>query len=383
MLAFVNGMNRLTEQSGQPGNVMVLSDGVTDELVSNLGYNDTSDVQRHPLVLRDERGEPLCSREIYLVVNQPLEVKPGERQRRRFMQIRGIEDPLIAAKVHALELLPGGAWFSEAGVRSLAKDGADEKNPLQAIEAVLGQGVAGQIGRDRGKASLEPGDVFDMGGRQWYVTGVMNSSGSTFGSEIWAKGSLVGPRFGKTSFSSFVLRTKDAKTAKAAAHDLTTNFKKSAIQAQTETEYFSKLSETNKQFAAAIMFITIVMAVGGVFGVMNTMFAAISQRTKDIGVLRIIGFARWQILVSFFLESLLIALVGGVLGCALGSLADGSTATSIVSSGQGGGKFVVLKLIVSPEIVLTGLLFTLAMGAIGGLLPALSAMRLRPLESLR
>ena len=85
------------------------------------------------------------------------------------------------------------------------------------------------------------------------------------------------------------------------------------------------------------------MAVGGVFGVMNTMFAAISQRIKDIGVLRILGFARWQILVSFFLESLVLALVGGLLGCALGSLADGWTATSIVCSGQGGGKSVVLS----------------------------------------
>jgi ABC-type antimicrobial peptide transport system permease subunit len=100
-------------------------------------------------------------------------------------------------------------------------------------------------------------------------------------------------------------------------------------------------------------------------------------------VLRIIGFARWQILVSFFVESLLIALVGGLLGCALGTLCDGWTATSIVGNGQGGGKSVVLRLIVSPETIAAGLLVTLLMGVVGGLVPALSAMRLRPLESLR
>jgi ABC-type antimicrobial peptide transport system permease subunit len=116
---------------------------------------------------------------------------------------------------------------------------------------------------------------------------------------------------------------------------------------------------------------------------MNTMFAAISQRTKDIGVLRILGFKRWQILVSFFLESLAIALIGGAIGCALGYLVNGVTATSIVSGGQGGGKTVILRLIVDANIVAAAMLFTLIMGALGGLLPALSAMRLKPLESLR
>jgi ABC-type antimicrobial peptide transport system permease subunit len=121
-----------------------------------------------------------------------------------------------------------------------------------------------------------------------------------------------------------------------------------------------------------------------VFGVMNTMFAAISGRTKDIGVLRILGFAKWQILVSFFLESLVIALVGGVLGCAIGFLTNGWTATSIVSGGQGGGgKFVVLELVIGADTLLAGLLLALVMGAVGGLLPAISAMRLKPLESLR
>src|SRR5262249_32811086 len=116
---------------------------------------------------------------------------------------------------------------------------------------------------------------------------------------------------------------------------------------------------------------------------MNTMFAAISARTRDIGVLRILGFARWQILMSFFLESLFIALIGGALGCALGYLCDGWEASSIVSSGSGGGKSVLLKLVVDANIVAAGMLFTLLMGGIGGLLPALSAMQLRPLEALR
>jgi ABC-type antimicrobial peptide transport system permease subunit len=133
----------------------------------------------------------------------------------------------------------------------------------------------------------------------------------------------------------------------------------------------------------AIVFVAVVIGIGGIFGVMNTMFAAISQRIKDVGVLRILGFARWQILVSFFLESLAIALLGGLIGCALGSLCHGVTATSIVSGGQGGGKSVILTLTVDASTLAIGLLFTLIMGALGGLLPSFSAMRLRPLEALR
>ena len=113
------------------------------------------------------------------------------------------------------------------------------------------------------------------------------------------------------------------------------DYQQASVQAEVETEYYESLSNTNQQFLYAIAFVTVVMSVGGVFGVMNTMFAAISQRTRDIGVLRLLGYRRRQILISFLLESMLIALIGGALGCALGSLADGLSATSIVASGPG------------------------------------------------
>ncbi len=379
MLAFVNGMYRLTLGSGQPGNVVVLADGATDELFSNLGYRDTSDVERHPGVLRDDKERPLASWEVYIVVNQPIPNAGDGKRKRRFLQVRGLDDPARAGAVHNLPLHPGGSWFSAAGVQPLRGDVGGE----QAIQAVLGEGIARELGKDQGRDSLHVGEFFEVGPRKWVVVGILQSSGSTFDSEIWAKRQIVGPMFGKENYTTVVLRTADATAARETAQDLTANFKKSAVQAQVETDYYEKLNTTNQQFLGAIIVVAIIMAVGGVFGVMNTMFAAISQRTRDIGVMRIIGFARWQILVSFFLESLLIALVGGLLGCAIGSLANGWTASSIISGGQGGGKSVVLKLIVDADILLTGLLFSLGMGCVGGFIPALSAMRLRPLEAVR
>jgi ABC-type antimicrobial peptide transport system permease subunit len=399
LLAFVKGMDKLTEGSGQPGNVMVLSDGATDELFSTLAYNDTNNVEREkasadpdgrPLkqpvqVEQVERGKEkvyLCSRETYLVVNQPIRVAPGEPERRRFVQVRGLVDAEIAGLVHGIQLEPGGSWFSDAGVRAHAK--GKPATGQEAIEAVLGAGVARVLGPDQNKPNLEVNDEFELGDRKWVVAGILQSAGSTFDSEIWAKQPLVGPMFRKENYTSIVLRTPDAASAKALASHLTKQFKTAAVQAQPETEYYAKLSETNQQFLVAIIFVSVVMAIGGVFGVMNTMFAAISQRTKDIAVLRILGFARRQILISFFLETMVIALVGGLLGCALGSLVHGHGATSIVGTSMGGSpKSVALKLIVDGNVLGAGLLFTLIMGVLGGLLPALSAMRLKPLESLR
>jgi putative ABC transport system permease protein len=383
MMAFVNGMYRLTEGSAQPGNVVVLSDGATDELFSNLAYGDTSDLERDPPnIEHDEEGRPLASWELYLVVNQPVPEGSPTYQKghhRRFLQLRGIDDPARSARVHGLQLHPEGSWFSGAGVRD---DPAGGKG--QVVEALLGEGIARALGADVGKPSLAVGDTFDLGPRRWVVAGILTTAGTTFDSEIWTKRQIAGPMFGKeSSYTTMVLRTADLATAQETATWITANFKKSAVQAQTEVEYYEKLNETNKQFLVVFVVVAVFMAVGGVFGVMNTMFAAISQRIKDIGVLRILGFARWQVLLSFFLETLLISAIGGLLGLAIGSLANGWNMTSIAGSGQGGGKSVVFRLTVDVNIWLGVLTFSLGMGIVGGLLPALSALRLKALESLR
>ena len=383
MMAFVNGMFRLTAGSAQPGNVVVLSDGATDELFSNLAFGDASDLERDPPnVLKGEDGKPLASWELYLVVNQPVpESSPVFKKghHRRFLQLRGIDDPARSARVHGLQLHSGGSWFSDAGVRPDPDGGSG-----QVVEALLGEGIARALGGDVCKPSLAVGDTFDLGPRRWVVSGVLATAGTTFDSEIWAKRQVAGPMFGKElGYTTLVLRTENLETARETAGWLTTNFKKSAVMAQTEVDYYEKLNETNWQFLIIFIVVAVFMAIGGVFGVMNTMFAAISQRVKDIGMLRILGFARWQVLLSFFLETLLIALVGGLIGLAVGSLANGWNMSSIAGSGMGGGKSVVFKLTVNADIWLGVLTFSLGMGIIGGLLPALSAMRLKALESLR
>jgi cell division protein FtsX len=427
MVAFVGGMNRVIGRSAQPANVIVMSDGSTDEVFSNLPIAEATEIEHQPGVVW-QNGRPLSSREVYVFVNQPT-TGPDGRSKHRFLQIRGLEDPDIAAQVHDLELLEGGHWFSVGGVQeSKIENGApssggrgsrraadlkdsarqdrrsadlergtasagpssilDPPSSIAAesslIEAVLGEAIAQEFGRDRGVESLQVGDTFDLGPRRWLVVGIMRATGSAFGSEVWAKRSLVGETFGKQNiYTSLVMRAADGAAAKNLADHLSHDYKKFALQATTEPEYYSKLGEASEQLLSAIFLVASIMAIGGVFGVMNTMFAAIAQRASDIGVLRILGFARWQILASFMLESLAIALIGGLLGCILGYLVNGVSASTMVGSNDGVPKSVIFEMVVDPNTLALGLLFTLIMGALGGLLPAWTAMRLRPLESLR
>ncbi len=385
MLAFVNGMHRLTENSGQPGNVIILSEGATDEGFSNLGFSDVGDLENQPGVTTTADGKRLCSRETYLVVNQPIENATRGGPQRRFVQMRGVDDPEISGQVHGVTLLPNGRWFSSSGVQEVP--GETES----AIEVVIGEGVARELSRGRSAEvlataknhdRLEIGDVFKIANRNWLVVGVMQSSGSTFDSEVWGKRSVIGPKFGKATYTSLVMRAKDGPEARK-LKDLFKKYEKASVNPLLETEYFESLSQINKQFEFGIMFVTVFIAIGGVFGVMNTMFAAISQRTKDIGVLQLLGFGKIHIMISFLLESLVIAFIGGLIGCVLGSFADGLTATSVVGSGQGGGKTVVLKLTVDAISLAYSILLTLAMGTLGGFLPAFSAVRLKPLDALR
>ncbi|MCE9544192.1 MAG: ABC transporter permease [Planctomycetia bacterium] len=394
MLAFVNGMSRLTQTSGKPGNVLVMSEGSTDEAFSNLSKSSIEDVGNQPGVLR-ENSRPVWSRETYVVVNQPVVDPAPRRPTRRLLQVRGVEDSAVSGRVHGLKLCPGGEWISAIGTREIpAAAGGPAGGINTASEALIGEGIAREMARDRTDAArakardperMAIGDTLLIANRPCIIVGIIQSSGATFDSEVWVKSTVVKEAFRKEAYTSLVLSTKDAESAQQLRDYLNTSYKKASLLAVTETDYYNGLSATNKQFLIATIIVAAIVAVGGVLGVMNTMFAAISLRTKDIAVLRIIGFRRWQILVSFTLESMAIALLGGLLGLGVGLLCDGWTATSVVSSGQGGGgKFVVLKLVVDARILGTGMLLALAMGFFGGLLPAvMGAIRLKPLEALR
>jgi ABC-type lipoprotein release transport system permease subunit len=420
LLAFVNGMYKLNESTGVPGNVLVMSEGSTDELFSNLSRGGETENVANVVVTADRQGRPvgpggkgvgvargvfgldgrltrlppdapkdqpgavpLASYESYIVFNQAVPTKPGETPRRRFLQLRAFQDVRVGGAVHNIELEPGGRWFSSNSV----EPGEKAPDGLEYLQCCIGEGAASTLGEDAGKSRLAVGDTFELGERWWKVIGLMKTRGTTYGSEIWTgvENPVVRATGKGDKFTTLVLRMADDSdaSAKAMAYYLSEVYEQAKLKAFAEPDYYKELTKTNEQFLTAIVLMAVIMAVGGIFGVMNTMFASIAARIKEVGVLRILGFKRWQILISFMIESLAIALVGGIVGCALGSLANFFEAASTLSGGQGGGKSVTLQMVADYQIIATGLLFTLVMGRLGGLVPALSAMRMEILESLR
>lgn len=371
MLAFVSGLNALAKKAGPEGNVIVLRDGTIDELMSELDVNAVANAEyqawnRFEEIIRDG-DEPRASKEVYSLVSQELpRANPEDRAEYRFIQIRGVENPRLAGLVHGLTLREG-TWLDRSGTQVNA-----------------GEGIARTLG-------LKVGDVFEpKPGLKWTVVGILESQGAPFDSEIWAKREEVGRLFGKDNeekkqsfYTSVVISTPDA----ASALSLAAKIKKDdsvRVNAMPERQYYEAMSKGNLMFKFAAVFIAIVMAAGGMFGLMNTMFAAVSQRIKDIGVLRILGYGRGQILLSFLMESLLLAVLGGGLGLLIGYAFNGVEQTGVMTAGQGGGmKLVVFKMVVDREVIGYAVGFTLAMGLLGGLLPALSAMRLKVLDCVR
>jgi ABC-type lipoprotein release transport system permease subunit len=316
-------------------------------------------------------------------MNQSVAAKPGEPEKRRFLQLRAFQDARIGAAVHKIDLAPGGKWFTPNSV----EPGGKAPDGLEYLQCCLGEGAAETLGEDAGKPRLAVGDTFELGDRWWTVCGLMRTRGTTYGSEVWTgiENPIVGTAGKGDKYTTLVLRMADDsdESGAAMAYFLTEVYGEAKLKAFSEPEYYKELTKTNEQFLTAIVMMAVIMAVGGIFGVMNTMFASIAARIKEVGVLRILGFKRWQILISFMIESLAIAAIGGVLGCVLGACANGFEAASTLSGGQGGGKSVTLTMQVDLTIIATGLLFTLVMGRLGGLVPALSAMRMEILESLR
>lgn len=388
MLAFVQGLNALAKKTGPAGNVVLLRDGANDELFSDLAIDaslfELWSPTKNPEILKDEKGNPYASQEVYSIATQEIPpTTPDGRPSYRFLQIRGVENVEMSAKVHDLKL-KDGKWFDRTG-----------------NDVVMGDGIARTLG-------LTIGDDFYPRGRltgaeaagegeqpkkldllKWTVVGIVDSRGSPFDSEIWAKREDVGKYFGKDNeerkqsfYTTIVVTTKDQAAAEKFVKEIQGRTQV-RVAAMTEKKYYEEMNKSNQTFLVAAIFIAVVMAIGGMFGLMNTMFAAVSQRIKDIGVLRILGYKRWQILLSFMFESLLLAILGGLLGLAIGYSVNNVEQTGFMSAGQGGGKTVVFKMIVDSFVLTAATVFTLGMGFIGGFFPAWSAMRQKPLDALR
>jgi ABC-type antimicrobial peptide transport system permease subunit len=253
--------------------------------------------------------------------------------------------------------LQDGRWF-QAGQR----------------EVVVGKSVAKRY------PGAQLGKKLRFGRGDWEVVGVMDGGQSSVNSEILGDLNQVSSDFNRADgLSSVLLRATDEATVPALINSLNDD-RRLGVEAQTEKSYYEAQTSSGALLQYLGIFISIIMAVGSSFAAMNTMYAAVARRAREIGTLRVLGFSRGSILFSFLIESLLLSALGGLLGCLL-VLPLNNITTAV-------GSFVTFSEIafnfrVSPQIMAAGLAFALVMGALGGLFPARMAARKEILTALR
>ncbi len=350
MLSLVNGLKSSLESTGNPLDVMVLRKGSTAELTSAVSRQDFQVLKFKPGIARDKAGQPEASLEFVSVINLASVDAPDGIN----VNLRGLSP--IGIELRGLKLV-SGRWFAE-GRR----------------EVVVGESIAKRFPTARmgGKLKFGRGD--------WEVVGVMSAGKSTANSEILADLNQVSADFDRSEFlSSALLRATDEVAADALVKNIAADQRLNA-DPLLETEYYRKQTSSAAPIQFLGTFIALIMAVGSSFAATNTMYAAIARRSKEIGTLRVLGFSQGSIQLSFFVESVLLAGLGGVIGCLLVLPLNGFT--------TGIGNFTTFSetsfsLTVSPQIMLYGVLFAMLLGALGGFFPARAAAKKEILVALR
>ena len=233
------------------------------------------------------------------------------------------------------------------------------------------------VGRFQG---LALGSDVKFGSTTWKVVGVFTADDASFESEVWGDIDLMMPAFQRNGYQSVTVKLADPSAFDSfeAAID---GDPRLDLQPQREQDYYAEQSQAMTTVIRVFgTFVTLILSIGAMFGAMNTMYAAVAYRTREIGTLRALGFSRLRIVTAFLAESIALALVGGVIGCILALPVHGlSTGTTNLSSFSE----VAFKFRITPALLVGGLVFSAVMGAVGGLLPAIRAARIPVARALR
>jgi putative ABC transport system permease protein len=350
VLALVNGLRTTLASSGDPLQIIVMRKGSESEIVSNFSRTQFQDLKFKPGIATGSGGQPLASLEVITVVNlSSTETGEGTNVTVRGLQPAGLE------MRHNVEI-SSGRWFQEGKRELVVGKTAAERYP----EAQLGRKV--RFGR---------GD--------WEIVGVMDAGRGAQASELWGDVNQIGSDLQRLEvLSSALVRATDAVTAKALANDIN-NDQRLNMNAVSEPDYYAAQTASAAPIEYIGIFVAVIMAVGSAFAAMNTMYAAVARRAREIGTLRVMGFSKGSILWSFFLESVLLSGLGGVLGCLMVLPLNG------ITTGIGNSNFseTAFNFHVSPGIMLIGMAFAVILGAAGGLFPASNAARKEILTALR
>jgi len=350
ILALVNGLRSTLSVSGDPLHIIVLRKGAESELVSLFTRTQFQDLKFKAGIARGRDGQPLAAMEVVTVlILASVDNPDGANLTVRGLPPAGIE---LRPNIH----ISAGRWFQQ-GQR----------------EVVVGKSVAQRF------PDAQIGKKVHFGRGDWLIVGVMDAGAGAQNSEIWGDLNQVSSDLQRVeTVSSGLVAATDAVTAKALIDDLN-NDQRLAVHAISEHEYYEQQTSTAAPIEYTGLFVAIIMAVGSSFAAMNTMYAAVARRAKEIGTLRVLGFSRGSILMSFLAESALLSALGGLLGCLLAMPLNGIT-TAIGSTNF---SELAFGFQVTPRIVLTGIVFAVVLGCLGGLFPARMASRKEILTALR
>jgi len=350
VLALVSGLQTAFAVSGNPLQMIVLRKGSTAELNSGLTREIFQDLKFKPGIAKTETGDPMASLEMVTVINLASTSAPSGMN----LTLRGVLP--LGFDMRAVKISEGRMF--RAGQR----------------EIVVGKSIAKRY------PDAKLGGKLKFGKGYWDVVGIVDGGQSAANGEIFGDLNQIASDFNRENgLSSILVRATDRSSLQALINSLSDD-RKLNVGPVLETEYYERQTSSGAPIQFLGIFISVIMAVGSSFAAMNTMYASVSRRSKEIGTLRVLGFSRGSILISFFLESLLLALMGGILGCLLVLPLNGLT--------TGIGSFQTFSEIsfdfrVTPVVMAIGISFALLMGALGGLFPARNASRKEILTALR
>ena len=354
LLAMAEGYSQTLRATGSADTAVVMRGASASEVMSVMDHDSVVQIEQTAGIARDAAGKPIASDELVVAANLPIKGGVGDEE--SSVQLRGVGEQ---------------AWAVRPQVKIV--EGRTFKPGLR--ELIVGRGASRQF------AGMTPGKEIKLGTNQWTVVGIF-ASGDALESEVWGDAAVVADTYRRgSSRASVTVRLVDPKAFDAFKTALEAN-PQLKIDASTTLDYFNKQSEGMTKIIRAMgIAVGAIMAIGAMFGALNTMFAAVAARAREIATLRAIGFGGLPVVVAVMLETMLLALIGGLIGGLLAYLIFNGQGASTLAAGTVGKLSFELK--VTPELLWTGLKWALAIGFIGGLFPAVRAARLPVSTALR
>jgi putative ABC transport system permease protein len=352
MLSLAHGFKATLVASGSPGNALVMRAGSSSEMMGGVTLESVKIIQDAPGIARDANG-PLVTQEVVGVMPVPLISTDTDAN----VQIRG-----VAANV--LE------------IRKFVKVSEGRMFQPGLTELVAGKNAS------KTYSGLTLGNTIDMAGGHWKVVGIFDAGGSAFDSEIWCDSHVLNDILKRPAniFQSVTVHMDSPDSFRALKDSLTADPRLN-VDVTREVDYYAKQSITMTRLITVLGgLVAMIMAVGAVFGALNTMYSAVSERGREIATMRALGFNAYSVVFSFLVEALLISLIGGIVGCLVVLPLNGLT-TSTMNFQTFSNLAFAFK--ITPALLTQGIIFALVMGVVGGLLPAIRAASLPVATALR